>query len=83
LRPSGKGGYREARIDANAILSRLYGTVAKEASVDIAWNCDRRGKKRDPRKVVTISTGQYLGQRARICAVPSLSRLAIPGRADR
>jgi hypothetical protein len=38
LQPSGKGGYREVKIDPNAILSRLYGTMAKEASVDIAWS---------------------------------------------
>jgi hypothetical protein len=38
LRPSGKGGYREAKIDANAIMSRLYAMVAREASVDVAWS---------------------------------------------
>ena len=38
FQPTGKGGYREARVDPNAILSRLYAGAAKDASVDIAWS---------------------------------------------
>lgn len=38
LQPTGRGGYREAKVDPNAILSRLYAGAAKDASVDIAWS---------------------------------------------
>jgi hypothetical protein len=38
LQPTGKGGYREARVDPNAILSRLYANAVKDAAVDIAWS---------------------------------------------
>ena len=80
LRPSGKGGYREARIDANAILSRLYGTVAKEASVDIAWSRlmyvvteERKQDVVEPMFVVSLTErrlvdGQWISSRRKTLA---------------
>jgi len=38
LQPAGKGGYREAKVGANEIMSRLYATAAKDAEVDVAWS---------------------------------------------
>jgi len=80
LRPSGKGGYREAKTDANAIMSRLYATVAREASVDVAWSRmmyvvrdDRKEDVVEPMFVVSLTErrlvdGEWVSSRRKTLA---------------
>lgn len=80
LRPAGKGGYREAKIGANAIMSRLYATTAKDAEVDIAWSRmmyvvpdDRKQSVIEPMFVVSLTErrlvdGEWVSSRRRTVA---------------